>query len=249
MLYDVHAHLETPEFEKDRDEVLSRCSVVVVNAGVDLKSNLAALELASMYWNVLPAVGFHPEFVAEKMNELEDSLSLVSKVTVISEVGLDYFWVKEPESRKAQREVFSKFLELGERQGKPLVIHVRGGMNEALDLLGSHEVRFALHAFEGNARDALRAVDLGGFISFPPVLVRDRNRQEVLKKLPLSSVLTETDSPFLGPTRSVRNEPCNVALTLQKISSLVGSKLEDVEEVVSKNTLSLIPQLKELRPR
>jgi Mg-dependent DNase len=243
MLYDIHAHLETPQFDGDRDKVLSKCPIVVVNAGVDYDSNLQALRLSSIYPNVIPAAGFHPEYVGSKLSQLEDCLSLTERVRIISEVGLDYFWVKDQEGRKTEVNVFTKFLELAERTGKPMIVHVRGGIGEALSIISSYKVRFALHAFEGGIKYALKAVDMGGYISVPPILVRDRSRQEVVKSIPLDSILTETDSPFLGPTRDSRNEPCNVSLTLAKLTEILKLRVDEIEASIERNTLSFLPFL------
>ncbi len=100
MLIDAHAHVDVREFDKDRDEVLSRCEILVVNAGVDLATNLASLDLANRYGNVIPAVGFHPEFIEKADKEINSIIPLLEKAPLISEVGLDYFWIKDEKLRK-----------------------------------------------------------------------------------------------------------------------------------------------------
>ncbi len=120
-------------------------------------------------------------------------------------------------------------MELGERQNKALIIHSRGGLKEILDMVSRFHVRFAIHGYEGSIKDALKIADMGGFISFPPIIVRDKGRAEIAKTVHEDSILTETDSPFMGPDRS-RNEPCNVRLTIGKLSELRKTNSEEIEK-------------------
>lgn len=235
MLIDIHAHIDIKDFDNDRDQVLTKCNIIVVNAGVDLESNLKSLELEKKYNNVIAAVGFHPEFIKDKINEVEKCLELVDKAKIISEVGLDYFWIKDNELRKKQIDVLSLFLEKGEKNKKPLIIHVRGGFNDLVNLLASYKVKFAIHGFEGSVKNAKKVIELGGFISVPPILLRDKQRQEIVKQVDLDYILTETDSPFMGHEKMIRNEPCNVRLTIGKISEIKNITEEEVEKKIENN--------------
>ncbi len=239
MLIDVHAHLHTEVFEGDREKVLSRCDVRVVEAGVDLESDLRVIEISSKY-GLIPALGFHPEYV-EKSHEVDEVISLLDKAKAISEVGLDYYWIKDEGLRKKEVEVLERFLEEGEKRNLPVIIHSRGGNKDLLSILPSYKVKFVIHAFEGSVRDALSFVDLGGFISFPPVIVRDKYRQAVAKDIPLENALTETDSPFLGPDKGTRNEPCNVIYVLKVLAELKGVTPEEVEKKVEENFKKIFP--------
>ncbi len=240
MLVDCHAHIDTDDFEKDRDEVVKKCNIIIVNAGVDYNSSLKSMDLASKYTNVIPAVGLHPEFIREKEKELPLILELISKVKIISEVGLDYYWVKDDSLRKKQIEVLQKFFEIGEKEGKPLIVHVRGGMKDLLQIIPSYKLKLVVHAFEGSVKDAKRIIDYGGYISIPPIVVRDKQRQEIAKNVELSNLLTETDSPFMGAKKGERNEPCNVKLAVQKIAELKGISTEEVENAIYNNFIRLL---------
>ncbi|BCU69179.1 TatD family hydrolase [Stygiolobus caldivivus] len=235
MYIDAHAHIDVKEFDQDRDVVVNECKILIVNAGVDLNSNLRSLELERKYRNVIAAIGFHPEFIKDKEQEILKSLELTERARIISEIGLDYYWIKEEELRKKQLNVLELFLQKAERENKTAIIHVRGGMKDLLSTLPSYKVRFVIHAFEGSVKDAKKIIDLGGLISFPPVLVRDKYRQEVVKQVELDYLMTETDSPFLGPEKNTRNKPCNVALTVKKISELKNVEENEVIEKITKN--------------
>ncbi|BFI76433.1 TatD family hydrolase [Sulfurisphaera ohwakuensis] len=240
MLVDAHAHIDVKDFDKDRDQILKKCNIIVVNAGVDLESNLKSLELEKKYSNVIAAVGFHPEFVKDKINELDKCLELVEKARIISEVGLDYFWIKEDELRKKEIEILSMFLEIGEKEQKPLIIHVRGGFNDLVTILSSYKVKFVIHAFEGSIKNAKRVIELGGLISMPPILLRDKTRQEIIKNVDLEYILTETDSPFMAHEKMIRNEPCNVQLTIEKIAELKNIDIQEVEKKIENNFKKLL---------
>jgi len=234
-LIDVHAHIDVKDFDIDRDIVVSRCDIIIVNAGVDKLSNIKTLELASKYKNVIPAIGFHPEFVEKAENELEDCLKLVERAKIISEVGLDYYWIKNEELRKKQKEILQLFLDIAEKFKKPVILHNRGSIRDLIQILSSYKVKFVIHAYEGSVKDALRIVDMNGFISLPPVIVRDKYRLNVAKEIPIENILTETDSPFLGPEKGKRNEPCNVILVIKKLAEIKNIDEKEVINIIENN--------------
>ncbi|EZQ03219.1 hydrolase TatD [Candidatus Acidianus copahuensis] len=239
MLIDIHAHVDSNEFFQDIGNVISRCNIIIVNAGVDYESDLRTLELSTKFSNVFPAIGLHPEFV-EKVNELENVIPLVDRAVAISEVGLDYYWVKDEEARRRQINILNIFLEIGEKKNKPLIVHIRGGIKDFLDMIGSFNVKFVMHAFEGSIKNALKIEDLGGYISIPPIIVRDKYRQQIVKQININNLLTETDSPFLPPRKGERNEPCNVKYSIEKIAEIKAIPLVEVEKYIENNFKKLI---------
>ena len=94
MLFDGHAHIDSEEFKGRVEDVVNECNVIVFNASVDFNSSIKTLELASRIDNLFPALGFHPEFV-EKSNEVPKVLDLLDFALEVSEVGLDYYWIKD----------------------------------------------------------------------------------------------------------------------------------------------------------
>ncbi len=238
MLFDGHAHLDSEQFRGKVRDVASECNVLIVNASVDLRSSLDTLRLASELDNVFPAIGFHPEFV-EKSQEVPQVLSLVEYAVEVSEVGLDYYWIKDDVLKKKEIEILSAFLERAERLSLPVVIHSRGGNKDLLNILPSYRITFAIHAFEGSLKHANAFVDLGGFISFPPIIVRDKSRAEIARNIDLSHILTETDSPFMGAEKGEINRPCNVVKAVRKIAELRGLSVEEVEAKIEQNALRL----------
>jgi len=239
VLTDIHAHLHTKDFDLDRDKVINKCEIVIVEAGVDLESDLKVLELSRKYSNILPSIGFHPEYI-EKSEEVEKILKLLDQAKAISEVGLDYYWIKDQNLKKKEIEILKIFLEEGEKRKLPIIIHSRGGNKDLINLLPSYKIKFVLHAYEGSTKDAQKFIDMGGYISIPPILLRDKNRQEIVKCVPLESIVTETDSPFMGYEKNQRNEPCNVSFTIKKISEIKKIEEKEIEKKIEENFKKII---------
>lgn len=236
MLVDIHAHLNSDELKDKIDEILFKCNIKIINAGVDLDSDLETLELARIYKDIVyPAIGFHPEYIEKAEKEMDKILPLIDKAIAISEVGLDYYWIKDEKLRKKEIEVLSTFLEMGEKRRKPVILHIRGGMSDFLQLISSYKLTFIIHAFEGGIKIARKILDLGGYLSFPPIIVRDKLRRQIAKEVPLDKLFTETDSPFLGPEKGKINEPCNVSITLSELSIIKGLGKEEIEKQIEKN--------------
>lgn len=163
-----------------------------------------------------------------------------ARLAAIGEVGLDFWKVQEEAERAVQREIFSRFVALARELDLPLNVHSRAAGREAIDLLiraGARRVQ--LHAFDGRAAAALPGVEAGYFFSIPPSVVRSRQKQKLVRRLPLSSLLLETDSPVLGPSPSERNEPANLIVSLEAICEIKGLPEQQVTEAVEENTRRL----------
>ena len=126
MLFDGHAHIDSEEFKGKVEDVVNECNVIVFNASVDFDSSIKTLELASRIDNLFPALGFHPEFV-EKSDEVPKVLDLLDFALEVSEVGLDYYWIKDKNLIMKEIEILKNFLEQAEKRNLPVVLHSRGG--------------------------------------------------------------------------------------------------------------------------
>ena len=247
---DTHAHICDSVFDQDRTEVLGRARAAGVGAVIaegesmsDAERNLA---LATSHPEIRPAAGLYPTRLDIK--EADAITSFVRKeralLVAIGEIGLDYWVVKEEAERELQREIFTSFIELGLELGLPLNVHSRSAGRHAIALLlerGAKGVQ--LHAFDGKAATALPAVEAGYFFSIPPSIVRSRQKQKLVRQLPLSSLLIETDSPVLGPEAAERNEPANALISVEAIAEIKGIRREEVVEAAENNTRSLFGDL------
>ena len=166
------------------------------------------------------------------------------RLVAVGEVGLDYWVVQDEGERELQREIFSRFIDLALELDLPLNVHSRSAGRHAVGLLLDRSAsKVQLHAFDGKASAALPAVEAGYFFSIPPSVVRSQQKQNLVKRLPLSSLLVETDSPVLGPIPDGRNEPANVTVAVNAIAAIKKVSNEEVLEVVSQNALHLFGDL------
>jgi len=242
-LIDVHAHLCDPAFDRDRAEVLERACgagvAAIIAVGENLSDARKNLKLAAKYPMLKPAAGLYPTHLdLDRAVEMADLIRRNHSIlAAIGEVGLDYWVVREDSEKDLQCEIFKFFIELSKELNLPLNVHSRSAGRHAIALLiENNAVRVQMHAFDGKAGAALPAVEAGYFFSIPPSVVRSRQKQKLVKQLPLSCLLVETDSPVLGPTPQGRNEPANLLQSVRAIAALKDIPEETVIAAVLENT-------------
>jgi TatD DNase family protein len=245
-LADTHAHLCDSVFDSDLDQVLERAKAAGVSAVLAVGENMADAEkniaLAARHPMIRVAAGLYPAYIdldlAEKMREFIRNNK--DKLAGIGEVGLDYWIIKEEPGREIQREIFRRFVDLSLELMLPLNVHSRSAGRHAVSLLiewGARKVQ--LHAFDGKVSAAMPAVEAGFFFSIPPSVIRSEQKQRLVKSLPLSCLLIETDSPVLGPTAQDRNEPANAIIAVKAIAELKGISEAEVIEAAEENARRL----------
>ena len=249
-LVDTHTHLYDPVFDEDRDAVLDAAAQAGVGAVIVVSENLTdaqrILELAGQHHLIRPAAGLYPTILendqAEQMEAfIRDHRSVLA---AIGEVGLDYWKVKEPEDKEIQRDIFTRFINLSKELDLPLNVHSRSAGRHAVKLLmDAGAVKVQMHAFDGKAAAALPAVEVGYFFSVPPSVLRSRQKQKLVRRLPLASLLVETDSPVLGPDPGTRNEPANLKIAIKAIAEIKNLDPQEVDEQVVENTRCLYGDL------
>lgn len=242
-IIDTHAHLCDSSFEGDLEEVLERAAgagvstVVAVSEDLsDAEKNLRLSETCSM---VRPAAGLYPANLDQR--EAEEMVVFIrenrTRLWAIGEVGLDFWIAKTTEERELQADIFSMFVELSLELDLPLNVHSRSAGRHAIDiLLSGGAKRVQLHAFDGKFGTALAAVEAGFLFSVPPSVVHSRQKQKLVRNLPLSCLMVESDSPVLGPDPEERNEPGNCRIAIETIARLKGEPVRKVAEEVFKNS-------------
>ncbi len=244
----MHAHLADPVFDPDRDEVLERARAAgvaaVLTVGETLDDALKILELARERPGViLAAAGLFPTRLDPEQAAGVEALVRAERgrIAAIGEVGLDHWKVRDEGDRRLQREIFARFVALSVEMDLPLNVHSRSAGRETVAfLLERGARRVLLHAFDGKASAALPAVEAGYFFSIPPSVVRSPQKRKLVRRLPLSCLLLETDSPVLGPEAGGRNEPANLPVALRAVADIKGVPLEAVVESVEENTRRLL---------
>ncbi len=245
MLVDTHAHLDFPEFDADRDEVITRAKEqgvgYIINVGASLEGSRKSLELSQKYASIYAAVGVHPHeadsFTLETEKNIRN-LAKEKKVVAIGEIGLDYF--KHYSEPRNQLSVFKQLLKIAKDFNLPVVIHTRNAQDDTLKILKEvMPVRVVVHCFSGDKAFLKDCLDLGFLISFTCNVTykKAEDLREIVKAVPLDKLLVETDAPYLSPEgfRGKRNEPAQVHLLAEAVANLKGLKLEEVAQATTEN--------------
>lgn len=247
-LVDTHCHLDMEAYGADLDQVLLRAGQAgvarIVTVGIDLASSRRAVALAEKHVGVYATVGVHPHNVRECVDS--DVLAVLrdlcrhEKVVAYGEIGLDY--VKDYAPVPLQKEYFLRQVALARELGLPLVVHDReahADIMAGLESFAPFPAGGVMHCYSGDPELARRVLDLGFFLSIPGVVTFNRAEilHEVVRQVPLSSLLVETDGPFLAPVprRGRRNEPQLLLHTAQRIAELKGVGLDEVARQTTAN--------------
>ena len=270
ILTDTHCHLDMDRFDADRESVIERALHAGVNRilvpSLDALSAARIAALVDHHSLLYAAVGIHPTSIDPlwqgQISALQ-GLSRARKVVAIGEIGLDYYWVPDAHQRSWQRDALRGQLDLAEACGLPVIVHMREQNDApdgpcAADLLrlldewvrglrarGSQLAKRpgVLHSFAGSLDTATAAIGLGFCIGItgPITYRRAEARRELVRQLPLESLLIETDAPFLPPEphRGRRNEPAYVAHIADRIAAVQSRTPGDVASTTSRNAARL----------
>jgi TatD DNase family protein len=241
-LTDTHAHMADTRFDSDLDSVLERAReagvVSIVCVSETFTDASRVLELSETHPMLRPAMGLYPGVL--EIQQAESIIGLIrrnrEKLVAIGEIGLDRWIVKEEADREIQEVIFRRFIDLARATDLPLNVHSRSAGRQVIStLLDCGAERVQLHAFDGKASTALPAVEAGYFFSVPPSILRSRQKQKLIRALPLEALLLESDSPVLGPNPQQRNEPANIIHSLRSIAEIKGISEQEAVEVISDN--------------
>lgn len=249
-LIDSHCHLDSAEFDADRDAVIERAlaagveQMMAIGTGHGPPDLEAGLQLAEKHPAFFATVGIHPHDAAkagpDDFKRLADLLAH-PKVLAVGEIGLDYHYDFSP--REAQQSAFIEQMAVAARAKKPIVIHAREAWDDTLALIERywtpHGIGGIMHCFSGGPQEARRAVDLGFYLSFGGIVTFPKalNVQESAKAAPRDRILIETDAPYLAPVpkRGKRNEPALMVHTARKLAELRSESYEDICAVTTEN--------------
>lgn len=261
MLVDSHCHLDFPDFEAERDEVIARAGGAGVELMVTISTRVRKFDsvrsIAEQYDNVYCTVGTHPHNAAEESDITAADLIRLSehpKVVGIGEAGLDYFYDHSP--RAAQAKGFRRHIEAARETGLPLIIHARDADDDVATILREETEKgafpFILHCFSSGPALARIGVELGGYISFSGILTFKKSDalRDIAAFVPRERLLVETDAPYLAPVpyRGKRNEPAFVAHTAAVLAETIGLSVEETGRLTTENFFRLFTKVPR-RPR
>jgi TatD DNase family protein len=270
-LTDSHAHLDSARYDADREAMLKGAreagvgTVLSIGIGDGPDTMHRALDLCREFAGrtdvprLYATAGVHPDDAAKLDAPALDKLhTLLSTPEVIAcgEIGIDYYWDTAP--RAVQQKAFIEQMEIAAGHRLPIVIHCRAAeragtgdtaaWDDTLNLLDRHWRQTGLggilHCFAGTVEHARRAIEWGFLISFAGNITFPKAQaiRDAAQALPLTSMLVETDAPFLTPVprRGQRNEPAYVHATAVKLAELRGVDVDELAAVTTRNFETLM---------
>jgi len=248
-LIDSHCHLDMISYEGDITAVLERARKNkikrIITIGIDLTSSKKAISLAQKYNQISATIGIHPHDVkntTDKDYKLLEQLFTrhAEHIVGYGEIGLDY--VKNYSPIDKQQHHFARQLNLAGELHLPVIIHNRNADADTLAIL--RETKSLprggiMHCFSGDYNFAKKVIDMGLLISIPGIVTfkNAASLQDVVRKIPITSLVIETDGPFLAPHpyRGKRNEPSFMLYTAEKIAEIRNISIEEVAKQTSLN--------------
>jgi TatD DNase family protein len=249
MLIDTHCHLDFPEFDADREQVIKRARQedvdCIINIGSSLSGSQAGVNLARQYDIIYTSIGIHPHH-ADKTDQGVikniQQLSREAKVVAVGEIGLDYY--KGISSVENQKQLFIALLELARLSSLPVIIHCRQAQEDVFKILKDKNITCGVvHCFSGDEKFLGQILDLGLYVSFTCNLTykKAENLKELARSVPLERLLLETDAPFLPPEgfRGKRNEPGYVRYLAEELARIKGVDKDMIGRITSDNAQRL----------
>ncbi|MBS7633484.1 TatD family hydrolase [Candidatus Bathyarchaeota archaeon] len=245
---DAHIHLSDEEYADCAEEVIAEARkanvVVLVSNSMDLKTSIDSLKLAEKYEGlVYAAAGIHPWTVKALTDaELQQTLEFIenqrkSKALVaIGEVGPDF---KYADIWDKQMKVFDEMLHLAEKLELPVIVHSRGTTAKIVDMLPSYRLKKVLLHWFSNPISALqKAVENGYYITEGAPAVYSNGIRDVIRKVPITNLLTETDGPvrfFKSPFDGKRTTPAYIPLVVKAVAEIKNVDVVEIADQIIKN--------------
>ena len=256
MLVDSHCHLDFKDFADELDDVVERARARGVGRMLTISTHLdrfpGVRDIAERYDDIYCSVGVHPHEAEHHEGLAKERLIELSqhdKVVAIGETGLDYFYEHSP--RDAQRDCFRAHIQAARDTGLPVIVHTRDADEDTLEILADEMEQGAftglIHCFSSSLELAQKSVEMGLLISISGIVTfkKAEELREAVRELPLSSLLVETDAPYLAPMphRGKRNEPAYVADTAAKVAEIKGVDIDELNAVTGDNFFRLFSKV------
>jgi TatD DNase family protein len=259
VLIDSHCHLDFPDFADDVAAIVGRAEAAGIGRMVSISTRVGRFDnllgIAERFSNVYSSIGTHPHYAHEEPDVTVADLvgrTRHAKVVAIGEAGLDYHYDYSP--RDAQEAGFRRHIAAARETGLPLVIHAREADADVQHILEEETRKGAfpavLHCYTGGRELALRAVELGLYVSFTGILTFKTSDalRAIAAELPADRILVETDAPYLAPGkyRGKRNEPAFVTETAKTLATVRGVSPDEIARQTTANFFRLfdkVPQI------
>lgn len=250
-LVDTHAHIYLEEFENDLQACMDRAELAGIRhiymPSIDSHHFQRLLDVEKQYpGRCFSMAGLHPCYVGQDYREqlafVGDAM-VKRRFSAVGEIGLDYYWSREFD--KEQMICFREQIDMALQQKMPIVIHSRNSMNAVIGVLKEEKGRGLqgiFHCFSGTYENAVDVLDCGFKLGIGGVVTyKNAGLAEVVARLPLDSLVLETDAPYLTPVpfRGKRNESSYIKYIAEKIALVKGVQVEEVARITTQNALEL----------
>lgn len=258
MIFETHAHYDDEKFDGDREELIAELREAgighVINVGASIESTKTTLELVKKHDFMYAAAGVHPSDV-DGLNEetfawLAEQTRL-DKTVAVGEIGLDYYWDKEPEVQKNQRIWFQKQMELARKADLPVIIHSRDAAEDTMRIMKevhAEEIPGVIHCYSYSPEMAKEFVKMGYYIGVGGVVTFKNAKKlvQTVQEIPIERILLETDCPYMAPEphRGTRNSSLNLPYVAAKIAELKGISAEEVISITEQNAYRLFSKVR-----
>ncbi len=246
-LFDSHIHLSDPEYESEISNILQSMETVQIKAccvSVDYLTSQKTLELSKKSKLVLPFLGMHPGNINDDFNSVLDLVRNNSdNITGIGEIGLDKTYIEKEEDFKKQELVFKNQLSLAEKLGKPISIHSRKALDEIFEIIPSYSLQGKLlHWFDGNKKQLKKAMDMGFYVSYGPVMVYAKDKQVLLSNTDSERILVETYGPvkFSKCFEQKSAQISFIPSVVFCVSKVLRETFENISLLLEKNSKSFL---------
>ena len=246
MYIDTHCHLSIEDYldidkviEENKDALVEK----IVVSGCSKESIDEVMDLKDKYDMVYVTIGYHPEYadtVTESDLDYLKSLLGEKKVVGIGEIGLDYHYTKE--NKDKQIWLFEEQLKIADAFNLPVVIHSRDATMDTINILKKYKVKGIIHCFSGSLETANIYISMGFLLGIGGVVTfKNSKLKDVVKEVPLESIVLETDSPYLAPVpfRGKINSSKYLEFIANFIADIKNISVEELAEITSRNASSL----------
>lgn len=252
-IFETHAHYEDVKFDSDREELLASLPKqnieYVINVGSNLETTNKSIELAKQYDYIYAAIGVHPSDVEELDESSYDVLEKAAKfekTVAIGEIGLDYYWDKEPAVQAKQREWFKRQMLLAKEHNLPVIIHSRDAAEDTMRVMKevkAEEIPGVIHCYSYSVEMAKEFIKMGYYIGIGGVVTfkNAKKLKEVAAEIPLERILLETDCPYMAPEphRGERNSSLYIPYVVEKLAEIRNISKEEIISTTNQNARKL----------
>lgn len=252
MLVDHHCHLDVPEFEGKREEIVARARRAGVGPIVTISMRVKEFDryraIAEAHDDLYFTVGTHPHVAHEELDVSVDQIVALSqhpRCVGVGEAGLDYYYKNS--TPEAQATGLRTHIAAARASGLPLIVHTRDADEDTANILEQEMAKGAykavLHCYTGGPELAKRALALGHYVSFAGMITFKKSDalRAIAAEVPLDRLMVETDAPFLAPEphRGKRNEPAFVVHTAAALARIKDITQQEIAAATTENFFRL----------